>query len=245
MNTGALSRDAIGRAAHSASRGARLRGGGTAGNRELTALTGVVLLVLLAVLGVTILRIGQLLWLHLYVGLVLIGPVTLKLASTGYRFVRYYARSDAYRRQGPPPLVLRMIGPLVVLTTVSVLATGVVLLLLGPAQRGSWVLFHKASFIAWGVFMALHVLGHLPGLPHDLRAVRRTRAELPGLSGGLSGDLSGPSRGPLRGPDPGGMGRYIAVAGALIGGLVVAILLLPEFAAWTHGVFIHHGHGHG
>ena len=47
-------------------------------------------------------RIGQLLWLHLFVGLLLIGPVVLKLASTGYRFARYYTNDAVYRRKGPP-----------------------------------------------------------------------------------------------------------------------------------------------
>ena len=42
-----------------------------------------VLLVLFAVLGITIIRIGQLLWLHLFLGVLLVGPVALKLASTG------------------------------------------------------------------------------------------------------------------------------------------------------------------
>ncbi|MGZ6624610.1 MAG: hypothetical protein ACXVE8_03320, partial [Solirubrobacteraceae bacterium] len=65
----------------------RLLGGGTEGNERLTVLTGALLIVLLAVLGITIVRIGQLLWLHLFLGLVLIGPVALKLASTGYRFM--------------------------------------------------------------------------------------------------------------------------------------------------------------
>jgi hypothetical protein len=80
----------------------RLTGGGTDGNRQLTAITGTILLVLLAVIGVTILRIGQLISVHLFVGLLLIGPVVLKLASTGYRFARYYSHNRAYRREGPP-----------------------------------------------------------------------------------------------------------------------------------------------
>ncbi len=63
-------------------------GGGPDGNEQLTAATGVVLIVLLAALGVTILRIGQLTWLHFFLGLLLIGPVMLKLASTGYRFTQ-------------------------------------------------------------------------------------------------------------------------------------------------------------
>ena len=68
----------------------------------MTTVTGVLLIVLLAVLGVTIVRIGQLTWLHLFLGLLLIGPVALKLATTGYRFVRYYAHNPRYVDRGRP-----------------------------------------------------------------------------------------------------------------------------------------------
>ncbi len=88
-----------------------LWGGGIDGNEQLTATTGVLLIVLLAVLGVTIVRIGQLLWLHLFLGLLLLGPVLLKMASTGYRFLRYYLRAAIYRAKGPPMLALRAMGP--------------------------------------------------------------------------------------------------------------------------------------
>ena len=81
----------------------RLTAGGTTGNERLTTATGVVLLVLLAVIGVTILRLRSLLWVHLFVGMLLIGPIALKMASTGYRFVRYYTANPRYRRKGPPP----------------------------------------------------------------------------------------------------------------------------------------------
>jgi hypothetical protein len=111
-------------------------------------MTGTILIVLLAVIGVTILRIGQLVSVHLFVGLLLLGPVALKMGSTGYRFVRYYTREPAYRRKGPPEALLRLIAPLVVLSTVTVFASGVVLLLLGPRNRGQFLLIHKASFLA-------------------------------------------------------------------------------------------------
>jgi hypothetical protein len=52
----------------------KITGGGPAGNEQLTSITGTILLVLLAAIGVTIVRIGQLLWLHLFLGLLLIGP---------------------------------------------------------------------------------------------------------------------------------------------------------------------------
>jgi hypothetical protein len=46
-------------------------------------------------------KIGQLLWLHMFLGLLLIRPVALKLASTGYRFVRYYTANPRYHPKGP------------------------------------------------------------------------------------------------------------------------------------------------
>jgi hypothetical protein len=87
-----------------------LLGGDTQGNERLTIITGLVLIVLLSAVGVTIVRIGQLLWLHLFLGLVVLGPVCLKLGSTGYRFLRYYRGDDSYRRKGPPAAVLRGFG---------------------------------------------------------------------------------------------------------------------------------------
>jgi hypothetical protein len=202
--------------------GSILFGGGTDGNEQLTAVTGSLLLVLLAVIGLTIVRIGQLLWLHLFLGLLLIGPVGLKLASTGYRFVRYYTSSPPYRQKGPPHLALRSLAPLLIVSTVVVFVTGVILLLDGPASRSQWLIVHKVSFIVWLVATAPHVLGHLLELPGSLRAVPRRRdPRLPGLSDG-------------------GGGRAIALASAIVGGLVVAIALLPHFSAWTSAHFHHH-----
>ena len=51
----------------------------------------------------------------------------LKLCTTGYRFVKYYGHDPAYRRKGPPHPILRILGPLVVASTV---------VLLGP-RRGA------------------------------------------------------------------------------------------------------------
>lgn len=204
--------------------GRRLTGGGTEGNEELTTITGTILFVLLAVLGLTIVRIGQLMWLHFFLGLLLIGPVVLKMASTGYRFARYYTRDTRYRRKGPPELPLRLIAPIIVLTTLVVFVSGVVLLFVGPADRGQLVLIHKVSFIVWLVFTALHVLGHLPHFTSSLRAVER--ANLPGVQ-------------------PGAAGRWISVAGALVSGVVLALALVPDYSIWTaHLGLLHHHHHH-
>jgi hypothetical protein len=147
----------------------------TAGNERLTAAVGAILLVLLAIEGVTILSVRQLLSWHLVVGLLLIPPVLLKLASTGYRFIRYYAGDRDYVAKGPPHLVMRLLAPLLVVSTLTVLGTGVLLLALGPHRHRDFLLgVHKASFVAWGVLFGLHVLVYLPRLPRLVFARGRT-----------------------------------------------------------------------
>jgi hypothetical protein len=201
----------------------RLTGGGTDGNERLTAAAGVVLLVLFAVLGVTILRIGQLLWLHLFLGMLLIGPVLLKLASTGYRFARYYTANPAYRRKGPPTTPMRLLAPLVVLSTVVVFGSGVALLFAGPSARAMLFPIHKLSFFAWLAVTGVHVLGHLADLPAPLRADYGADPGLVGLSD----------------RQPGRDGRVLSLAGVLVAGLVLAVLMIPEFGPWVNG-FHHH-----
>jgi hypothetical protein len=200
----------------------RLFGGGTTGNERLTGAAGGVLIVLLAVIGVTIIRLGPLLSVHLFVGMMLIGPVALKLASTGYRFIRYYAADPRYQRKGPPALPLRLIAPIVVLTTVVVFASGVVLLFVGPSSRDTLLPIHKVSFIIWVAFMALHVLAHLPAVLHSLSADYGQSAGR--ASGYRQSDLNGRA------------GRVLSLAGALTLGVVLAILVIPEFGPWLHNV---------
>jgi hypothetical protein len=189
--------------------------GGPAGNEQLTAATGVVLLVLLAALGVTIVRIGSLLSAHMFLGMLLIGPVALKMASTGYRFVRYYTANPPYRLKGPPAAAMRLTAPIVVLSTVVVFASGVALLLAGPGARGTLTPLHKVSFFVWIAFTGLHVFGHLAELPAALRAGGGTRG---------SWDDYGSGRG----------ARALSLAGALVGGLVLALLVESQFGAWSH-----------
>jgi hypothetical protein len=204
---------------------ARLTGGGTSGNERLTTAAGVVLLVLLAALGVTIVRIHGLLWEHLFLGMLLIGPVLLKLSSTGYRFVRYYTANPRYRRKGPPPLALRVLAPLVVASTLVVFASGIALLFAGPSSRGTLFPIHKISFFVWLSLIALHLVGHLRAMPEALRADYGRSAE-------LSSDVTGRT------------GRVLALGGALVSGLVLAVLLIPEFGPWLHdsSPFLHHRH---
>jgi hypothetical protein len=80
--------------------------GGAEGNERLTALTGSVLLVLFAAEGLTILSVHQLLTLHFFLSMLLIGPVALKACSVLYRFARYYTGAEEYRTKGPPAPLL-------------------------------------------------------------------------------------------------------------------------------------------
>jgi hypothetical protein len=189
-----------------------LLAGGTAGNELLTSVTGAALIVLLAVIGVTILRIGQLLSVHLFVGLVLLGPLALKLASTGYRFARYYTGNPRYRGKGAPPMQLRLMAPVVVVSTVAVMASGVALLVAGPQARGTLLAgLHKGSFVIWLAVTFVHVLAHLPETWRGLGADYGSRL--------------------LQTPD-GRAGRALALTGALVLGVAIAILLVPMFGPW-------------
>ena len=96
-------------------------------------MTGAVLLVLFVAECLTLLNIGHLLTLHVFLGMLLLGPVGLKIGSTLWRFTRYYTGSAAYARKGPPAPLQRVTGPFVILTTVAVLGTGVMLVVEGRA----------------------------------------------------------------------------------------------------------------
>jgi hypothetical protein len=151
--------------------------GGSAGNEQLTLAVGALLIVLLAVEGATILRIGSLLTIHAFVGMLLIPVVALKLASTGWRMLRYYQRGEEYVLRGPPHIALRMlVAPVLVLSTLLVFGTGVALLALDQ-RHGTLVGLHKASFLVWTGAFGVHVLAHLLELPR-LRRVRSPGALL-------------------------------------------------------------------
>ena len=213
---------------HRAARSANGGLGGAEGNERLTALTGTVLLVLLAAEGVTILSIGRLLTPHFFIGMMLLGPVALKAGSTVYRFVRYYTGSAPYRRKGPPEPLLRLLGPLVIASTAGVFGTGVALAFAGPGS-GPWLFLHKASFAVWFCVMTVHVLAYLPRLPRLLTAEVRGR-----VSGYGPGGAYDPAVGYGRVGEYGSAGGYggaggygrTARAAAVLGGRGVRLSLL-------------------
>jgi hypothetical protein len=147
----------------------RLFRGGSAGNEQLTAVVATLLLVLLAVEGATLLDLRALLGVHAFVGMLLVPVVALKLASTGWRMLRYYLRGEEYVRRGPPHVLLRaLVAPVVAVSTVCLFATGVALLALGQTQ-GALVGLHQASFVVWLPATSVHVLTRLSRLLPSLR----------------------------------------------------------------------------
>ncbi len=148
-----------------------LRGtGGPAGNARLTAWTGLVLLALSLAELVTLLDVTGLISWHIVIGVLLVPPALLKTSTTGWRMLRYYLGSPAYAAAGPPPLLLRVLGPAVIVSTLGLLGSGLTLVALGANEsrrtlldalgvRLSWVTMHQIAFVVWAVATGLHVLG--------------------------------------------------------------------------------------
>lgn len=189
--------------------------GGAGGNERLTALTGTVLLVLFAVEGFTVLAIHRLLTLHFFLGLLLIGPVALKVCSVAYRFVRYYTGAEDYRRKGPPAPLPRVLGPVVLVTSVSVIATGVLLAVTGPSGAGTWLFLHKASFVLWFCAMAVHVLTYVWRLP------RLVSADLVSRVGKRASEVLA-----------GRLTRWLLLTASLLTGVLLAVLTVHSAGAW-------------
>lgn len=200
--------------------------GGPAGNARLTAWTGAVLLVLFLAELATLLDVTGLISWHVVVGVLLVPPALLKTGSTGWRIVRYYARSDVYRQAGPPPMVLRILGPLVVLGTLSVLGSGLALVALGQdaslrpflsvlGYQVSPLTVHQASFIVWAVVTGLHTLGRL---------VPATRL------------ITG------RAVVPGTVARVITLTGIVAVAVLAAVLVYDAASSWLVQPIVHHHH---
>ena len=197
-------------------------------------MTGAVLLILLAVEGYTILRIGRLLTLHVFLGMLLLGPVTLKAGSVLYRFARYYTGSEPYRRKGPPAPLLRVIGPINMVLTACVFGTGIMLAVTGPNDYSGgltgWLELHRLSFIAWLFFMAIHVLAYVWRLPTILAAEARGVS----LSEGGTGGQTAAGRHARRAAEVlGGRGTRLALlVASLLAGLVIALLTVHLAGKW-------------
>ncbi len=166
--------------------------GGPAGNALLTSWTALVLLALAVGELLTLLDVHGLLSWHVALGALLIPPAVLKTASTTWRMASYYLGRSPYRESGPPPLLMRALGPFVVISTLGVLGTGVLLVLLGEDRshqglgtvlgfRLNWITVHQAFFAVWAVAAGLHLLGRIvPALRTTLVRPEGAARSVPG-----------------------------------------------------------------
>jgi hypothetical protein len=174
-------------------------------------MTGAVLLVLFVAECLTLLSLGRLLSLHVFLGMLLLGPVCLKIGSTLWRFTRYYTRSAAYVRRGPPAPLQRVTGPFVILTTVAVFGTGIMLIVEGNSPGAwRWIPLHRLSFLAWAAVMLIHLGSYLPKLP------------------GLLAGSAGPARQVLAARTT----RWLLLCGSLAAGLGLALATYHLAAPW-------------
>jgi hypothetical protein len=179
---------------------------GVEANARLTGYAAVVLLLPLAAEIVTGARPGLLA--HALLGFLLVPPVLLKLGSVGYRFARYYLGDTSYRAGGPPELVMRILGPVLVLLTVALFATGIELWLFGFTFGTEWLTWHKASFVLWFLAMTFHVAVYARRAPALALADSRDRLQ-------------------------GAFERRSLVVGSVLFGVALVIAMLPFSSPFT------------
>ncbi|MED3560976.1 hypothetical protein [Bacillus xiapuensis] len=181
-------------------------------NERMTAIAGAVLLIfILWELFITA-SLKGLTTEHIFVGILLSGPLSVKMFSTGYRFFRYYTKSTEFVRKGPPNIVLRLLAPFLVLTTILVFISGYELAL-GHDDR-LFGKIHAISVSLWIPLVAVHAYAYIRKLPALIISdwSRQTNRQLPGRIGRLAINFTG-----------------------LIAGVLAAIVLLPVYAnGWGH-----------
>lgn len=198
-----------------------------AGNARLTGATAAVLLPLLCVeLATVVMGVKGVLTLHVVIGLLLVPPLLVKIASVSWRFLQYYRRDEAYRRRGAPPPLLRILGPLFLLATLVLFVSGITLLLAPSAfggPHGTMFYIHDASFYIWLLLGIAHVLAHA----RDLRRLagkdwaRRTSAAVPGARL-----------------------RQFALLASLAAGLALALSLVGNVGTFQNAASHVHGQAH-
>lgn len=190
------------------------------GNERLTAAVGVLLLVPIVIeLASVLLGVHTFMSLHVFVGLLLIPPVLLKLASTGWRFARYYLRSRDYVVHGPPQLAMRLLAPLLVAATVVLFGSGVAMGILHGHALAVARRLHGPASVLWILLVGLHVL------------VYATRSLVEGTA-----DIVAATRASVRGA----RGRALLVLAAVAAGVAVAAATVPAQHHWVNLSRDHH-----
>ena len=203
------------------------RTGGPAGNARLTAWLGLLLLVAFLVELATLASLDQLVSVHIFVGALLVPLALMKTVTTTWRMLGYYTGAARYRQAGPPPMLLRVLGPAVVLTALAVLGTGLALVAIGRdatytpfATIAGFAIdpfmLHKVAFVLWLAVTAVHTLARL--IPAVQLVVNR--------AGNARRVAGAPAR----------LGLLLATLALAVG---VGVVVLSASGEWTGGF----GHG--
>jgi hypothetical protein len=197
-----------------AGRTLRLRRFNPDGNERLTAVAGLTLIVLSGVEYLTLLLGLQhfLSW-HVFVGFVLLPPIGLKLASTGWRFMRYYTRNEDYRLKGAPQILMRLLAPLLVAFTILLFGSGVAMGLVHGQALTLARRIHGPAAFCWTLLVGAHILAYLR------RALRSAQEELVPRT---------------RRSAAGAAGRTLAVGAAIAAGVVLGVATVPAQHHWLH-----------
>ncbi|MCL5115894.1 MAG: hypothetical protein M1272_01950 [Firmicutes bacterium] len=184
-------------------------------NERLTALAGAVLFGLFVIEMVVTANLHKLILVHIFIGTLLAGPLVVKLASVGYRFFSYYAKSSpAFVAKGPPNIWLRLLAPFLILLTLMLFLSGLVLAVEGPPPNRLVFLVHAGSAALWIPLIVVHVYAHLRQVPRALQQ-EWSRHSKQKLSDRIK--------------------RLRITVIALIVGAIAAIALVPVSAPWIHG----------
>jgi hypothetical protein len=198
-------RDAIARR----SSGAR----NTDGNARLTGISASFVLTLVVFEVVTVaLGVKSVITAHVAIGLVLAGPMLLKLGSVTYRMVSYYGGVREYRQRGKPAAWLRVLGGALAVLMLLLLASGLALIAGPSALHRIARSVHVASAYGAVALLVVHLVVHLT------HAVQLASAD------------ARPRTPPVRGA----RSRWLTLSASLAIGGVLAVLLGGRGSNYIH-----------
>lgn len=195
---------------------------GVAGNTRLTSLAATALLALITLQVISAVFFALLTYnvslpvgpfydvvrpVHFFVGFMLMPLIAIKLASTGYRFTRYYTRNPAYHAAGPPHPVGRLIAPALVGSAVILVASGVEMWSYQNQFNLPWTAIHNVAAFTFVSVVIVHIVLHVR------QAHREAAADLAGVPARADAAVTGPPAGAIT--------RRAVIGGAIAFGAVL------------------------
>ncbi len=188
-------------------------------NERLTVWAGAIIFLIVIVELVVTANLNQFLSLHIFVGVLLTGPIVVKMSSVGYRFFGYYTKNPDFVEKGPPIFWLRLSAPFLVILTVLVFISGFGLVVVGPAHAGLFKVIHAGSVILWLPLLAIHIWG-------NFNKVKQS--------------VTGDWRHTVKAQVQDRFRRFRLNTLGLLLGVMAALILYPSSTTWYH-VRINHG----